>query len=639
MKILLVGNPNSGKTTLFNLLTGKSAKVGNWHGVTVGANEGEIRGTKHTAVDLPGIYSLAPYTPEEEVAASFIREGEVIINVVEARRLNSALPLLNELLSLGKKVAVVITMEGELERLGGRINPVNLTKSTGLPCLIADRKTTAADISGIAEKAIKKSVEIAEIPRSAFLPPRGFGGRAEKFLLDIRFALPLFAAAMAVTFYSAFGRYGAGVILGNLFAKLIAALSAKTAAFMQGAGAGEFLTRLFTEGIMSGVGAVAVFLPQLAALYACLIILEESGFLSRAAFAFDGFLEKFGLSGKAVFPLIAGFGCTAAAILATRSVENRSAQKRAVLVLHFVSCSARTPVIMLIASSFFPGKEFLAASLVYLVGVVCGLIFSSVLSNFGSDGELFVTEIPPLRIPRPLPALKQLKYYLKNIIIKMVTTLFLMSALLWALRSFSARGEFLPAERISESILAYLGGKLSFLFAPMGFAGWQIPVAALCGLVAKEGMVSALTIAYPFGFSGEFSPASALALVVFTAYYTPCAMALSASAGETNARLSAFYGVFAFLFALLAGYITYFAAALPRELRAKIFFAAIFGLGVLFTVAASIKNKVRGRSDDKNNCGRNGQACQNCVECGRAVFRREKAASQKGDKTQRQTGK
>ena len=643
MKIILAGNPNSGKTTLFNRLTGKNGRVGNWHGVTVGVREAAVKGTEHVVCDLPGVYSVKPYGEEEKVAAQALRgECDAIVNVIEARCLLRSLYLTRELVSLGKKIVIVITMERELERLGGRINPVNLTKTLGLPCMIADKNTGAEQIIKLLDSAPASPRVLPEPDRNAFIPPHPSGeSAADKLLCDPVFAAPFFMLVMAAALYLTFGSYGLGTFLAEVFKTAVAKVAETAVSLIVRAGAGEFFTRLIREGIFGGVTAVIGFLPQLAILYLCLIIMEESGYLPRAAFAFDGSLSKVGLSGKTVFPLVAGFGCTATAILATRAAENARAQKNAILALHFISCSARMPAFLMITSAFFPGKEFIAVTLLYAFGITFGMFAAGLAAKFDKGGnEIFISEIPPLRIPRPITVLKQLKYYLKTFIIKIGTVLAAVSVVLWLMRSFSFRAEFLPAERISESILAKAGGALSFLFAPMGFRGWQIPVAAICGLVAKEGVVSALALAYPEGLGG-FSPQSALALLVFVAYYTPCVMAISAAAGETNGRLSAFYGVFSFLAALLAGYITFFAAmAVTRFGAANTIFALCFVSAAAYFAGKIIKRiKNRGICDDKDRCGCAGQDCGFYNGCGRALSHREKTAPQKRRKTERQTHK
>ncbi|MBP5308121.1 MAG: ferrous iron transporter B [Clostridia bacterium] len=647
MKILLVGNPNSGKTTLFNLLTGESAKVGNWHGVTVTPREGNIRKTPHTLVDLPGLYSIfSPRREEKAAAKAVLCNCDVIVNVIEARCLLRSLSLTRELIKLNKKIVLAITFKGELERSGGAINPVNLTKSTGIPCFIVDNELNVNVFLSVIESNFPSVKTIPDPPRSAYAPPENGGlSLVDKLLLSPISALPLFIIFMAAAFYITFGKYGAGAFLGAAFYSGIQKFTLFAEKSLTAAGVGNFFVRLVTEGIFYGLSGVASFVPQICVLYLCIIAMEESGFLSRAAFSLDGLFKKAGLSGKSVFPLLVGFGCTASAILASRSAESKTLQKRVILALHFVSCSARMPAFLLITSTFFKGNEFIAVSLVYAAGIVLALTASAFAARQSRHREEpFAMEIPPLRFPKVTVVFKQLKNFLKTFIIKTVTVLLAVSVAVWALRSFSPRFEFLSVSRMSESLLAKIGGALSFLFSPMGIRGWQIPAAALCGLVAKEGVVSALLLAYPLGISGKLSSSSALAFLVFTAYYTPCVVALSASAEETNRRLSAFYGVFSFLAALLLGYITYFAAAACSRFGAQ---NVIFTLFVVIAVVSGVKRitkrrklKGDGHGPREEDCGKNWwEACEDCVGCRHSLFRGQKTPSQKGYKGERQASK
>ena len=651
MKILLVGNPNCGKTTLFNRLTHSRERVGNWHGVTVNAAVKKLPGGADIA-DLPGVYSLTEYASEEEETVKAVKGegGSVIINVIEASMLSRSLRLTRELLVSGKPVAVVINMYEELCRRGGKINAEGLSELLGCPCVIINKFFGAEEMLALAEEAIGRKTEKSpkthiigdfglKLPSDIYAPPKKKNSGADKFFLNPVFAVPVFLAAAAGVFYLTFGAYGPGVLLGESLKRFLFFIKELCIGFLCVKGAGKFVISLIGEGIFGGLIGVAGFIPQLAVLHACLIFLDESGYLPRAAFAIDGVFKKVGLSGKALFPLMSGFGCTATAIVAARSTESKSVKRNTVSAVYFIPCSARLPVFALLVSAFFEGKQFVAVSLIYVAGAAFGLIISAVSARLGGEKpEPLVTEIPPLRIPRFLSLLKQLNYYLKTFIIKIGTTLLAVSALVWLMRSVSPALEFLPAERISESILAKIGGALSFIFAPMGFKGWQMPVAALCGLVAKEGIVSALGIVYPSGLSGEFTAASALSFLVFAAYYTPCAMALSVTANEEGWRFCAFYGVFSFLFALLAGYLTYFAALITE--KAGGWSVAIIPVIAVVVLLFAVKiSDERRRKNDKIHCGFARKTCQTDIGAGRSVFRGEETSPRAGDKGERRTRK
>ncbi|MBO7377658.1 MAG: ferrous iron transporter B, partial [Clostridia bacterium] len=558
-RILLVGNPNCGKTTIFNRLTGASGRVGNWHGVTVSAIEKKVRGSDYVLVDLPGLYSLSAYSGEEKAALGEIYgadDGDIILNVIEACNLKRALSLTAELKKTKKRVAVVINMYAELTARGGKIDLIKLSEAIGCPCFFAEELKAKR----IDEKFIKSANFVrftGDLPQGTFEPPREYVLKGADKMLFGAFAIPIFILTLAGAVYLTFGRFGAGKLLGDLLRRAIEEFFVPMIVkALLSIGVGDVLIGLLADGIVGGVTGVVAFVPQLAVLYLCLILLEESGFLPRAAFAFDGALKKVGLSGKAVFPLLAGLGCTASAITCTRGMESEAVQKRTVAALFFLPCSARMPVFLLLISTFFAGREFAAVVIVYALGIALGLLFAKLRTKADKiPPEPFAVEIPPLRKPKALSVVKQLKNHLKSFIIKVGTVLVIVSTAVWLLRSFSISGEFLPEERIAESLLAKIGAFLSFVFVPMGLGGWQIPVAAICGLIAKEGIVGALALVFPAGLAAEISAESALSLFVFFALYTPCVMAISASVNEAGGGFSAFYGVFGFLAALLAGYL------------------------------------------------------------------------------------
>ena len=640
-RILLVGNPNCGKTTLFNRLTGADDRVGNWHGVTVSASEKKIRASAYTLADLPGLYSLTAYSGEEKAALKEIYgadDGDIILNVIEACNLKRALSLTAELKKTGKRVAVVVNMYGELTARGGKIDLKKLSSALGCPCFFAE-EIKAKEI----DDKIVKSADFVRftglLPQGAFVSPREYRlSAADKILLG-KFAIPIFLLALTATFYLTFGRYGAGKALGDLLSRGTEEfLVPQLLKLLQKTGVREVLVGLIADGIIGGVKGVAAFIPQLAVLYLCLIVMEESGFLPRAAFAFDGILKKIGLSGKAVFPLVAGFGCMASAVTCTRGMESEATAKRTMAALFFLPCSARMPVFMLLISTFFAGREFVAVVVVYAVGILFGLVSAKLHSKAdGIPPEPFAVELPPVRKPRARAVAKQLKNYLKSFIIKVGTVLVIVSAAVWLMRSFSLSGEFLTEDRIAESLLAKIGSFASFVFAPMGLGGWQIPVAAICGLIAKEGIVSALALVFPAGLAAEISRESAAALFVFFALYTPCVMALSAASGEAGRGFSAFYGVFTFLAALLAGYVTYFAAIVAKTVGLPtVMIASTLASLCICAGAAAFKN-IKGWIDDKVCFKRKGQDSQSDRGARRAVCGGAKAHPRQGSQAERKT--
>jgi len=642
-RILLVGNPNCGKTTLFNRLTGKSARVGNWHGVTVNSITAPARGRKYAVTDTPGIYSLDSFSGEEAAAFEEIaRAGAdtVVINVIEAVNLRRSLRLTRQLAKRGIKCAVVVNMYGELTARGGSIDKQRLEGILGCPVLIADKKTGVEDISSLAGRAteIKPFDALAD---GVFIPPDSYAKNPlDKVMLRPALALPALAVIFLAVMYLTFGKYGLGAFCGTFLKNCIE--QRLSPAVENALYCNRFLQRLTVEGVIGGLSGVVSFIPQLAVIFLCLIILEESGILARAALVTDGALKKIGVSGKAVFSLLTGFGCTATAVAVSKGIESAGVKRRTVMMLHFIPCSARLPVIYGVAGCFFKGREAVIVALLYAVGIVMGSAFSLIHSRMeGAKPEPLVFELPPYRIPRPIAVLKQLKYYLISFIIKTGTLLFCVCVGVWLLRSFSPSLVLLEEGEISQSILARIGDAVSFIFRPMGFSGWQMPVAALCGFVAKEGVLSALSLVYPVGLAGEVTAPSALAMLVFVAYYTPCVTCVSTVRCELGRRLSAFYATFSFLVALLCGYLTRLiclAWGVAPALGVMSVFAtalAVYALGRLI-----VKINFKEIFNDKIHCPCEGKACKAGCRAGRAsLFCSKEAAPRKGYKAERKKGK
>lgn len=623
-RLLLVGNPNCGKTTLFNLLTGSSERVGNWHGVTVGEKSAMLKGVSGLeVVDLPGTYSLSANNPEEVATVKALAENDVVINVIEASRLRRSLFLTRQLLASGKRVMVVISMYSELSKRGGSINAERLSSYLGCPVIIASDKLKDALVEfANAKKSVrKKSAQkfggvCDELPNGILVDANGKSNVFDYLFTTPIFGVIFFVAVMLFVFYSSFGRCGLGGICGAFLEKCIKNLVDTASLRLSKTGAfGAFVT----DGLLGGVSSVVGFFPQLAVTYLCLIVIEESGYLPRVACLFDGLLKGVGLSGRAVFSLLVGFGCTAAAVSSSRATDNFSVKKRTVLALYFLPCMARLPVFSFIASAFFKENAFVVIALLYFGGCVMAVIVCKLSVRLsGVSATPLVIELPPFRIPPLNTTLKQLKYYLKTFIIKIGSVLLAVSAVVWVLRSFSPSLEFLSPDRIGDSILAKIGGAFSFVFAPIGISGWQMPVATMCGLIAKEGIISALVLVYPNGLAGAISVQSALAVMVFVAYYTPCVTASVCAGKEIGCRLSLFYGIFTLISALLSSYFVYgFSIAVAQG---KV--VGAIGLCVALALALLIITTIfKGRIDDKICSECKGKDCKNNCRRGRRALR------------------
>ena len=548
VKILLVGNPNAGKSTLFNALTHGHARVGNWHGVTVGALEGKakIGGKRVTVCDLPGIYSVEGTSMEELYARDYVRAhaGDHVLFVSECATLARALPLFAALCK-GRKAALVLTKRRAFERAGGKIDADELARRLKIDVIYADkgnralRKQIEAFLA--APKTYAGKGDLADI----FTPPEIGLSKADRLLLNGWFSLPLFFVLLFAAFFLTFARYGPGDFLKGLVERFFCE-------FLTGKAEGvssPVLRSFLCDGILSGLGGVLCFLPQIALLYTFLIVLEESGLFSRLAVLCDGICSKIGLSGRAVFSLLLGFGCTAAAVASTRSLDDKRVQRRTILCLPYIACSAKLPVFLTLSASFFP-NPFLSVVLLYALGVGIGAGVSVFLKR---DTPPFVLELAPLQIPRPLFVAKTLLFQLKQFIIKVTTVVLAFFLFSWLLSSFDFSFRLVAQE---ESMLAKICSVFSFVFAPAGMNDWRIAYCAFSGLIAKENIAGALAMFYE---TFPYSPQSAFAFSVFVLTCSPCVAAIAATGKEVDVKRALLYALMQTGSALLACYFTYFA--------------------------------------------------------------------------------
>ncbi|USF27327.1 Fe(2+) transporter FeoB [Firmicutes bacterium ASF500] len=650
MRVALAGNPNCGKTTLFNALTGSNQYVGNWPGVTVEKKEGETRiGDRTvTVVDLPGIYSLSPYSMEEIVARDFIigEAPDCIIDIVDATNLERNLYLTVQLLELERPTVLALNFMDEVEKRGDRIDVDRLSKELGVPVIPITARTGegieelmhtahrqmhlgvtvepddlyddythdihhrmgellhdyayAADLpahwasikllegDSIVEKALNLPPEVkrrldalvAEYENSSDLGDRetliadsryqyiqrvvsasvargGVPGeltlseKIDKVVTHRVFAIPLFLCTMLVMFVITFGPFGSW--LSDGVGAGMDGLSQWLAPTLEGLGVSHVLISLACDGIIAGVGGVLTFLPQIALLFLFLSFLEDSGYMSRAAFIMDRALRRFGLSGKAFIPMLMGFGCSVPAIMGARTMENEKDRRMTILLVPFMSCSAKLPVYGLISAAFFGPWAGLVVFGLYiigmLVGIASGLFFKKTL--FAGEPAPFVLELPPYRLPSIGNMLTHVWQKVKGFLVKAGTLILLMSMVLWLLQSFDF--SLRMVDDPTHSMLGALGNVLAPVFAPCGFGFWQAAVALLTGLIAKEMVVSSLSMFYGFSLtaaSGEvaaamtgFTPLSAFAMLVFILLYVPCMAAVSTLFKEMQSRKWAWFSI------------------------------------------------------------------------------------------------
>ena len=650
MRVALAGNPNCGKTTLFNALTGSNQYVGNWPGVTVEKKEGETRiGDRTvTVVDLPGIYSLSPYSMEEIVARDFIigEAPDCVIDIVDATNLERNLYLTIQLLELERPTVVALNFMDEVEKRGDRIDVDRLSKELGVPVIPITARTGegveelmhtahrqmhlgvtiepddlyddythdihhrmgellhdyayAANLpahwasikllegDSIVEQALALPPEVktrldalvAEYENSSDLGDRetliadsryqyiqrvvsaavvrgGVPGeltlseRIDKVVTHRVFAIPLFLCTMLVMFVVTFGPFGSW--LSDGVGAGMDALAQRLAPALTGLGVSPVLISLICDGIIGGVGGVLVFLPQIALLFFFLSFLEDSGYMSRAAFIMDRALRRFGLSGKAFIPMLMGFGCSVPAIMGARTMENEKDRRMTILLVPFMSCSAKLPVYGLISAAFFGPWAGLVVFGLYIIGMIVGiasgLFFKKTL--FAGDPAPFVLELPPYRLPSLGNMLTHVWQKVKGFLVKAGTLILLMSMVLWLLQSFDF--SLRMVDNPTHSMLGALGNAIAPIFTPCGFGFWQAAVALFTGFIAKEMVVSSLSMFYGFSLtaaSGEvaaamtgFTPLSAFAMLVFILLYVPCVAAVSMLFKEMQSRKWAWFSI------------------------------------------------------------------------------------------------
>ena len=634
----LAGNQNCGKTTLFNQLTGSNQHVGNFPGVTVDRKSGAIRNNPNTEVtDLPGIYSMSPYTSEEIVTRQFIigEKPTGIINIVDATNIERNLYLTMQLMELDTPMVLALNMMDEMRGNGGtvRINkmeamlgipvvPISAAKNEGVDELVDHALHVAkyqerpgrmdfcseedhggavhrcihgiihliedhAEAAGIPvrfaatklvegdqrieaalkldqnekeiiehiivqmeqERGLDRAAAIADmrfhfihqLVEQTVVKPRQSkeqlrSAQIDRFLTGRYTAIPAFVGIMALVFYLTFGVIG--LALQNLLEVGIDALTAAVDSTLTAWNVNAAVHSLVIDGIFTGVGSVLSFLPIIVTLFFFLSLLEDTGYMARVAFVMDKLLRRIGLSGRSIVPMLIGFGCTVPGVMASRTLPSERDRKMTILLTPFMSCSAKLPIYSLFAVAFFPEHAALVMVSLYFLGIAVGILMAILLKSSVFKGEAvpFVMELPNYRLPGLKNVVQLLWEKARDFLQRAFTVIFVATIIIWFLQSFDLRLSLTADPQ--QSILAWLASGIAPLFAPLGFADWRVSTALITGFMAKESVVSTLTILYgsSAAFAAALSPAAAAPLLVFCLLYTPCIAAVASVKRELGGK-------------------------------------------------------------------------------------------------------
>lgn len=657
----LVGNQNCGKTTLFNVLTGSNQHIGNFPGVTVDRKDGVIKGYPDTLItDLPGIYSMSPYSSEEIVTREFLLmdKPKGIINILDATNIERNLYLSMQLMELGIPMVIALNMMDEVRVNGGsvRINaieellgvpviPISAAKGEGIEELVSHAIHVAkyqekpqisdfcskdsavhrcihgimslisdhADKAGYPERfAASKVVEgdslvlkhleleqnekemiehiivqmeeecgmdrasaiadmrfayIEDVCKNTVVKPRESKERIrsqkiDKLLTGKYTGIPMFIAIMGLVFYLTFNVIGAA--LSNVLDILITFVTNGVDNLLTAMNVNSVLHALIIDGIFNGVGSVLSFLPIIVTLFFFLSILEDSGYMARVAFIMDKLLRKLGLSGRSIVPMLIGFGCSVPGVMASRTLSSERDRRMTVLLTPFMSCSAKVPIYAFFSAAFFPHYAALVMIGMYFIGIIVGIIMAFIFKKTLFKGEPvpFVMELPNYRMPGAKNVVHLLWEKAKDFLQKAFSIIFIATILIWFMQNFDIRLNVVADSR--QSILAVLAGMITPLFKPLGFGDWRLVTAILTGVMAKESVVS--TISILFGSTIEMvsviSAAGAMSFLVFCLLYTPCVAAIASVKKELGGKWAAYVIVIQCVVAWIAALITYIIAGI-----------------------------------------------------------------------------
>ena len=592
MRIAFAGNPNSGKTTMYNALTGRNERVGNWAGVTVERKESLIKkayydgGEDLVAVDLPGAYSMSPFTSEESITSSYVKneKPDVIINIVDATNLSRSLFFTTQLLELGVPVVVALNKSDVTEKKQTKIDEKLLSEKLGCPVVktvstssghedLKEVVRQAAALRGQGQKAPyvqadidlhdKAAVEAADRKRfefvnsivrdvekrTVFTKDKNFQDKIDAVITHKVIGIPIFAVVMYLVFY--ISQSTVGTWIADWLVGYIETFQGYVGEVLL-ADANPFLVALLADGIVGGVGAVVGFLPLVMVMYFLIALLEDCGYMARATVVLDPLFKRVGLSGKSVIPMVIGTGCAIPGVMASRTIRNERERRTTAMLTPFMPCGAKLPVIALFAGAFFSDETWVGPTM-YLVGILLILLGALLVKRITGQKfrkSFFIIELPEYKIPSLMRAIVSMLERGKAYIIKAGTIILVCNTVVQIMQSFNWQFQLVEEGMESTSILASLANPFAVLFIPLGFGAWQLAAAAITGFIAKENVVGTLAVVY--GLSGvidteelalvgegnvvattmALTKVAALAYLMFNLYTPPCFAALGAMNSE-----------------------------------------------------------------------------------------------------------
>ncbi|WP_270942398.1 ferrous iron transport protein B [Romboutsia lituseburensis] len=577
INVALLGNPNVGKTTIFNAITGLNQYVGNWPGVTIEKREGHF-GNNIKITDLPGIYAMDTFSNEEKISKNFIEKEQVdvIVNVVDASNISRNLYLTTQLMKYKKPMVVLLNMIDSAESKGIKINIDKIQNELGcivIP-MVAKRGVDLENLKHAIKTAYKKPTTYkvySEVEKETYSQiddilkrstnivdskKKTISEKIDDIVLNPILAYPIFIGLLYTLFKFTFEWVGGP--LQELSGGWIETYIQSPISNML-ANSSEWFHSLIVDGVIGSMGGTLPFFPLIFTLFLGITLFEDSGYMARIAFLMDKVMSKVGLSGKAFIPMILGVGCSSPAIMATRTLENEQDRKITALIAPLMTCGAKLPIYAMFVSIFFPNNQPIVIMSLYLLGIIVAIFVALFLNKTQKNKEHdpFIMELPKYSLPTVSSLLKNTWQKSKGFLVKVVTIMFAMSVVIWALSSFNFSGF---TSEIDNSFLAYAGNIVAPLFAPLGFGDWRAGVSIITGLSAKEVVVSTMEVLYgdlnsvlPTLFTGL----SAYGFLVFSALYTPCIAALATMQKEYGTKMAVSSFVYQFVLAWAGAFYVY----------------------------------------------------------------------------------